>query len=198
MKVTRLFANWPLVHCCLAPDTGGGSGGDGGDGGAGGTGGDGDGGTGGSGDSPPTFTEEQVNKRIEESMKRWRKTLQKDNAAKDKTIGELQGQLTQLQEELAALKPKEGGEGDSKTVEGRIELLEKRHAKQLEEMQTKLKDEIAKREAAEQQACERHRDTQIFKALEAPAASTWTWPIRGPCPRSRTTIPSTAEKVVFC
>jgi len=149
----------------FAPDDGGSGGGSGDDGGDdGGDGGGTGGGSSGGGDDK-RFSQEDLDKQLAASMKKWRRQLQKDNAEKDKKIAGLEQSLADLKSELESASDG-GDDGADKTVEGRFELLEKKHKREMEELNQKLEAESAARQTAEQKAHTARRDTELTRALE--------------------------------
>lgn len=142
---------------CMAPDDGAGAGGSGGA--------DED------QDAEPKYTEKDLQQRIAQSQERWRKGLQRDLKEKDKQVAELTSRLEQTQKQITELQAQksEAGEGAGKDrdkeLEGRIELLEKKHARQLEELQKQVQAAEQARVAAEQKARLTTRDTLLKQAL---------------------------------
>lgn len=123
----------------------------------------------------PKYTEAELQKRIAESQQRWRKGLQRDLREKDKQVAELSAKLEETQkliDELEAAKKatQKTGEGDDgsgrdKELEGRLELLERKHARQLEDLQKKVAEAEQARAKAEEKAKLTKRDTLLAQAL---------------------------------
>lgn len=141
-----------FVHINYAPDDGAGAGGsDGGDGGN-------------TGDPKPEdkrYTEADVQKKLEQSMTRWRKSLQKDNKAKEDEIAALKKTLEEVQAKLEAAPP----DPKDTTVEGQMKLMEQRHQRALQEIDMKLKKAEQERTEAQAHAMETTRKNLIINAL---------------------------------
>ncbi len=131
-----------------------------GDANAGGSGG----GTGDAAAQEKKYTEEELKKRVDEtvenSMKRWRKQLQKDLESTTKEKEELAAKLKDMEEQIKSQQPK-----PDDTVEGRIELLKKEHERRYATLQEQLNKETDARKVAEQRAKETRRDTLLMGAL---------------------------------
>jgi len=150
--------NTVAIQPFLAPDDGAAQGG------AGGGDGDGTDSSTGSG-SQKTFTQEEVNALIEQSQKRWRKGLQKDNETKAKQLEELQKSLQETKEEMELLKTGVKKDDTPKDLEGQFELFKRRTERETISLKEQLEQEKKAREKAEEEALRTKRDTAIFEAL---------------------------------
>jgi hypothetical protein len=135
-------------NVCLEPDTG-----------ANGGAGDGEG-AGGDG-NVKTYTEAEVQEQLKQSMMRHRKGLQEELKKKDDALAQLQQQINDLQ-----LKSADAGI-DDKTLEGKLELQQKKFEREIEQLNARLVEEEKKRVAAEAKATQTRRDTLINEALVA-------------------------------
>lgn len=135
--------------------------GDGGDAGGGGAGGDAD---------APKYTQKELEQRIADSHKHWRKGLQKESKEKDTKIAGLETKLSELTAQIEELNQRKATGGTSTPVQddelqGKIELLERKHAKALDELNRKVEDADRRRAAAEEKAKMTRRDTLLNQAL---------------------------------
>jgi hypothetical protein len=145
-----------LIPCLyLAPDNGGGDGG-------GDNAGDNAGGS--DGGDTPKYTDAELQERIKSAQIRYRKGLQKDLETQKQANAELTKKLSDLQAQLEEVST---SKGDDKTLDGKIELLNKRWEKQVLELQDKVRQANEKQAQAELRAHETRRDTLINEALVA-------------------------------
>jgi len=150
------------IRIFLAPDDGSG-------GGAGGKSdaGDGDdkGDAGDEGDEPK-YTDAELKAKIEESMKRHRRQLQRDVKEKDKALEDLRKladeQKVKAEELEAALATK--GDDDPE-LKGKLELMEKRFTRELKDAQEKITAAQDAQKIAELKSKETRRDTLLRAAI---------------------------------
>ena len=110
------------------------------------------------------FTEAELKQRIEQSMIRHRKQLQKENREKEAQITSLTEKLTELQKQVEEkVVVTENGNGDP--LAGQLKLMEQRNQREMEDLRRKLEVEQTARKQAEKDAAEQKRDSIINKAL---------------------------------
>lgn len=145
---------------CFAPDSGSPAGGSADDTTKGGSGDD----TveGGDGDDDVYYTEKELKAKIEESMKRHRRTLQRTVKEKEKEAEELAKKLKEqeirfkdLEEQLAKR------DGDDPELKGRLELMERKHERALAELREQVEASEQARLKAENDAKITRRDTLL-------------------------------------
>ena len=111
------------------------------------------------------FSQKEFDEQLANSMKRWRKGLQKDSAEKEAKLSLLQQELEGVKKDLEEKKVAIAA-GKDKTMEGQLEILQRKHHNEIEELNKKLGEIEKARESAEKKAFDTRRDNEIYKALE--------------------------------
>lgn len=111
------------------------------------------------------FSQKEFDDQLASSMKRWRKGLQKENLEKDAKLSllqqEVEGVKKELEEKKAAI-----AAGKDKTMEGQLEILQRKHQGEIGELNKKIGEIEEARKTAEKKAFDTRRDNDIYKALE--------------------------------
>lgn len=141
------FGYWSrflVPEVLFAPDDGGGSGGAGG------------------GDPPPTPSKTYTQVEFEEAVK---KRLARQAKEHQKTIDDLNTKIATLEEKIKTTPPVDPNDPAAKDFNGRLELLESRHAREIDALKQELNTAKADRETEKKSRLEGERDRLITEAL---------------------------------
>jgi hypothetical protein len=108
------------------------------------------------------FTQEEVNSLLAKN----KRNLQQENRALKERLEKTDLTLSEIKAEMEKSKNPPDEEQVPDTLEGKIELMEKRHQRALEEYQKKLDNLEAEKTQERTKRLEKERDTEILNALQ--------------------------------
>lgn len=123
-----------------------------------------DGGGDGGGDPPAkTFTQADLDKIVQERLGK----IKRDNDAKDKQILKMGSDLDDLRNQIAALSEEKPPVSDPNDLKGKLELMESRYKKQIDDLNKKIGEAELARRDEHSRRLETERDKELSDGLAA-------------------------------
>lgn len=127
---------------------------------------DGKGGEGSDDDDDPVYTEAEFKRKMEESMKRHRRNLQRELKKKEKDAESFQSQMQELQTRLEETEAQLAKKvEDDPELKGQLEVQQRRYEREMSEIKKTLEEEKQARIAAQEKAKQTQRDIKFKSSL---------------------------------